>query len=184
MTIVCIKIYDQGMNAIDIPKTNFRINRIQKVSKCIRLFLLYGIPILIICFFASGFFISKSWLDAQLHTPEGMEVTKLNEAFKAHQTATILEEVLSLIIFLFWYRTALKLFGYFEKGVLFSSETVRCIQILGVIYVIKFISCLIFTFFIPVDMGLNDLFAGLLIIFIGWLIDEARKIREEQELTI
>jgi hypothetical protein len=32
--------------------------------------------------------------------------------------------------------------------------------------------------------GFDDLFTGLLIIFIGWLIDEARKIREEQELTV
>jgi hypothetical protein len=33
-------------------------------------------------------------------------------------------------------------------------------------------------------VGTSGLFAGLLIIFIGWLIDEARKIREEQELTV
>src|ERR1035437_1266340 len=33
-------------------------------------------------------------------------------------------------------------------------------------------------------IGINDLFTGLLITFIGWLIDEARKIREEQELTV
>ena len=31
---------------------------------------------------------------------------------------------------------------------------------------------------------MGDLFTGFFIIFIGWLIDEARKIREEQELTV
>jgi len=31
---------------------------------------------------------------------------------------------------------------------------------------------------------LSDLFTGFFIFFIGWLIDEARKIREEQELTV
>jgi len=31
---------------------------------------------------------------------------------------------------------------------------------------------------------LGNLFTSFLIIFIGWLIDEARKIREEQELTV
>jgi hypothetical protein len=49
---------------------------------------------------------------------------------------------------------------------------------------------LCFYFFVPLlngqmlAMGINDLFAGVLITFIGWLIDEARKIREEQELTV
>jgi DUF2975 family protein len=183
-----------AMSANEISsKANFRMNRIQKVSKCIRLFLLYGIPIMVVCFFASGFFISKGWLDNQLQTPDGIMVTKLNQTLKAHETAVLLEEVFSLAIFLFWYRTTLKLFGYFEKGILFTAETVRCIQILGGIYIVKFLLHTAFSFFIPaVDFpvhteaakGLSALFAGLPLIFIGWLIDEARKIREEQELTV
>jgi len=32
--------------------------------------------------------------------------------------------------------------------------------------------------------GLGHLLAGLFIIFMGWLIDEARKMREEQALTV
>ena len=169
-------------------EVNFRMNRIQRVSKYIRLFLLYGIPALIICFFASGFLVSKSWLDNQLQTPEGVAATKLMETAKAHQAAVVLENIFSLVVFLFWYRTALKLFGYFERGILFTAETVRCIQILGGVYIMKFVVRLSFSFFLPADLypdiGLNALFAGLLIIFIGWLIDEARKIREEQELTV
>jgi hypothetical protein len=167
------------------PKANARLGRIQKISRCVRLFLLYGIPALILCFFVSGFFVSKSWLDNYLHnTPEGIELLKQQETFSAHQMATFTEMITSLLLFLFWYRTALKLFGCFEKGILFTGETVRYIQILGGIYVGKFLLRLIFSFFIPLNLTLNDLFAGLLIIFIGWLIDEARKIREEQELTI
>ncbi|HVU08617.1 MAG TPA: DUF2975 domain-containing protein [Verrucomicrobiae bacterium] len=91
------------------------------------------------------------------------------------------------ILFLFWYRIILKLFGFFEKGILFTAETVRCIQILGGIYIAEFLLNFIFYFFIPEflnDWGLGHLLAGLFIIFIGWLIDEARKIREEQELTV
>ena len=81
----------------------------------------------------------------------------------------------------------LKLFGFFEKGILFTAETVRCIQILGGIYIADFLVSFIFYFLIPKflnDWGLGHLLAGLFIIFIGWLIDEARKIREEQELTV
>jgi Protein of unknown function (DUF2975) len=93
-----------------------------------------------------------------------------------------------LIGFLFWYRTVVKLFGFFEKGILFTAETVRCIQILGGIYFAKFFLQLISHFIAtnPVLIGskFGDLFTGFFIFFIGWLIDEARKIREEQEFTV
>jgi hypothetical protein len=177
-------IADANPNEIS-PKGNARLNHIQKVSRYIRLLLVYGIPVLVFCFFASGFVTSKSWLDNLLHnTSNGIAVLKQQEAFNAHQLAANTEMIFSLLLFLFWYRTALKLFGCFEKGILFTGETVRYIQILGGIYVGKFLLRLIFAFFVPMTMGMNDLFAGLLIIFIGWLIDEARKLREEQELTI
>ena len=95
------------------------------------------------------------------------------------------------MLLLFWYRTVLRLFGFFEKGFLFTAETVRYIQILGAIYVAGFLVHLIFYFLIPevlrdtmLTLGTGDLLAGLFIIFVGWLLDEARKIREEQELTV
>jgi Na+/alanine symporter len=167
------------------PKANPRMNRIQRVSKGIRLFLLYGIPICIVCSLASIFFIPKSWAENQLHTPDG---TTFTSAYQAHRTGIALNGVLLLVLFLFWYRTALKLFSNFEKGNLFTAETVRCIQILGGIYVVRFLLYAVFNFLLlgiqGLVMDLNDLFMGLLVIFIGWLIDEARKIREEQELTV
>jgi len=92
-----------------------------------------------------------------------------------------------LILFLFWYRTLLKLFGFFEKGILFTAETVRCIQMLGVVYIVDFLVTFICSFFISEVLdtwGLGHLLAGLFIIFMGWLIDEARKMREEQALTV
>jgi hypothetical protein len=98
--------------------------------------------------------------------------------------------VLTLVVFFFWYRTALKLFGYFEQGILFTAETVRCIQTLGVIYFIRFLVEIFLCLAVPapenpwLKLDLSDLFTSFLIIFIGWLIDEARKIREEQELTV
>jgi len=93
-------------------------------------------------------------------------------------------------VFLFWYRTVVKLFGFFEKGILFTAETVRCIQTLGSIYIAGFLLALIFHFLLQdterqlLWVGISDPFTGFFIIFIGWLIDEARKIREEQELTV
>jgi hypothetical protein len=61
-------------------------------------------------------------------------------------------------------------------------------QILGGIYFARFFLELIFQFLALnlalIQSRLSDLFTGFLIFFIGWLIDEARKIREEQELTV
>lgn len=171
-----------AMSANEIsPKANSRLNRIQKVSKCIRLFLLYGIPLILIGFLATTFFIPKSWATAQLNSPDASAMIRTMNSAAYH-----LWEVSQLVLLLFWYRTVLKLFGFFEKGILFTAETVRCIKILGCIYVIRFLIDFIFYFFIPnvLNWGLGYLLAGLFIIFIGWLIDEARKIREEQELTV
>jgi Protein of unknown function (DUF2975) len=172
-----------AMNANEISlKTNSRMNRIQKVSKCIRLFLLYGIPLIWIGFLVSIFFVSKDWATTQLNSPDAKIVVA-----QMNSTAGHLWTLSEAILFLFWYRTVLKLFGFFERGILFTPETVRCIQILGGIYIADFLVGFVFYFLIPKflnDWGLGHLLAGLFIIFIGWLIDEARKIQEEQELTV
>jgi hypothetical protein len=177
------------MNATKItPKTNARMNRIQKVSKCIRLFLQYGIPLLIVG--TLGFSALAGAHMINLPKPAQPAATASGADATAHAGTVALWGVLTLIVFFFWYRTALKLFGFFERGILFTAETVRCIQVMGVIYFVRFLVQLIFCLAVPspdnqwLKMDLSDLFTSFLIIFIGWLIDEARKIREEQELTV
>ena len=172
------------MNANEMtPKTNARMNRIQKVSKCIRLFLQYGIPLLIVGTFGLGLLAAYHIINLSqpAHPVAGLDDS-------AHVGAVGLWGVLTLIVYFLWYRTALKLFGFFEKGILFTAETVRCIQIMGVIYFVRFLVQLVLNFAAPspdwLGTDLSDLFTSFLIVFIGWLIDEARKIREEQELTV
>ena len=159
--------------------TNVRMNRIQKVSRGIRIFLQYGIPLLVFGLLAFGFLVAKY----QLHLPKPVH-TDAN----AHLKTAGLWGVLTLIVYLFWYRITLKLFSFFEQGILFTAETVRCIQILGVIYFVRFLCQVALNFALPAPdwMGtdMSDLFTSFIIVFIGWLIDEARKIREEQELTV
>ncbi|HEY1719538.1 MAG TPA: DUF2975 domain-containing protein [Verrucomicrobiae bacterium] len=160
------------------------MSRIQKVSKCLRLVLQYGIPLWVIVdlgcsVLAADYGIKMPFFQRQ------------SSAAHAHDTSMMfpIYGALLLIVFLFWYRAILKLFGFFEKGVLFTVETVHCIQILGGIYIARFFLALVFKFLLPNDdwvgAGLHDnLFIGFFMIFIGWLLDEARKIREEQELTV
>jgi Protein of unknown function (DUF2975) len=177
----------RAMNANEIsPKANPRMTRIQKVSKCIRLLLLYGIPLYCVVFFIWILCVPKNWINAQLNSPDTNAMINAMTSTSYH-----IWEISSLVLWLFWYRTVLKLFGFFEKGFLFTAETVRYIQMLGGIYVAGFFVRLCFYFLIPevlrdtmLTISTGDLLAGLFIIFIGWLIDEARKIREEQELTV
>jgi hypothetical protein len=160
------------------------MNRIQKVSKCIRLFLQYGIPLLIVAPFVLGLLAAYHLINLPqpAHPAAGLDDS-------AHAGTVVVWGVLTLIVYFLWYRTALKLFGFFEKGILFTAETVRCIQIMGAIYFVRFLVQLILLAVPSPDnhwrtMNFSDLFTSFLIIFIGWLIDEARKIREEQELTV
>jgi hypothetical protein len=168
------------------PKANPRMNRIQKVSKCVRLFLQYGIPLTIIAVMVLEYLVVAH----KITLPKPAHPSNAGSDSVTSAGAFQLWSILSLVVYFFWYRTALKLFSFFEKGILFTAETVRCIQILGGIYFARFLVQLGLYFFAPsqdnhwLGTGLSDLFTGFLIIFIGWLIDEARKIREEQELTV
>jgi hypothetical protein len=173
-----------AMNANEMtPKTNARLNRIQKVSKYLRLILQYGIPtVLLLCL-----------VHVTIVNHGGnpfSEVIDRNVIWTQHDHNIIypVYSCLFLIVFFFWYRTVIKLFSFFEKGILFSAETVRCIQFLGGIYFVRFFLELICQFLLQnqvlIRPRMSDLFTGFFIFFIGWLIDEARKIREEQELTV
>lgn len=167
------------------PKASVRLNRIQKVSKFIRLSIQYGCPLYILALFVVGLLTSKGMmtLPAPSQPPETYSPNNFNGIFVVGQVST-------LIVCLIWYYAALKLFGLFEKGILFTAETVRCLQILGVVYLARFLLELGIYFFVPMlekighKIVWSDLFTGFFIICIGWLLDEARKIREEQELTV
>jgi Protein of unknown function (DUF2975) len=174
------------MNANEItPKVNVRLNRVQKISKCIRLTIQHGCPLYILSLFVTGLLASKDMIT--LSTPPQSPETYLPNNFNG---IFVIGQVSTLIVCLVWYYAALKLFGLFEKRILFTAETVCCLQILGAVYLARFLLELGIYFFIPllekIGHGViwSDLFTGFFIICIGWLIDEARKIREEQELTV
>ena len=191
------------MNANEIsPKANFRMNRIQKVSRCIRLFLLFGIPLFAFVWFPLFLGMANQWHHDHARWVEDLRYVVLLianywfgpptfwDVFDAHRLPFLIYGLFWLAVFFFWFCTILKLLGFFEKGILFTAETVRCLQILGGIYILKFMLQLtLYVLMFPdsgqvLTVGTSGLFAGMLIIFIGWLIDEARKIREEQELTV
>src|ERR1035437_210997 len=79
----------------------------------------------------------------------------------------------------------LRLFWFYGKGVLFSAKNVTCIRFLGYYLIIDwFINYQMQGLLHDMDLSTTPLFGGLLIIFIAWIMDEGRKIQEEQDLTV
>ena len=90
-----------------------------------------------------------------------------------------------------------QLFRNLERGRLFDRDNVHCIRLIGwwlVVYAFLgiFIGLLKFVCVnassVPTVIDLSplgaDILRGLFVIFIAWVMDEGRKISEEQELTV
>ena len=182
------------MNANEIsPKTDSRLNQIKVVSRVVR-YAILGFFI-----FAIGYFLFRQFL----MSPPRLWLHNLGHSFPM----VIMETILC-----FWYWKLAKLFQFYENGLIFSTETIRCIKTLGVLCVINWLFMLagnvlirlsppptapppgvtivpsnfsmgFFSFSIfGINVGL--LLAGIIIVIIAWIMDEGRKIQEEQELTV
>ena len=200
----CFKV--SGMNATEtVPKNmNLRLNRIQAVSRIIRLIIL-GILIFAVGYYLIGFLpFMTSWSSLAFTLP-------------------------AQIVLWIWYWKLAKLFHFYEGGLIFAPQAIRCIKMLGylciinwvviygsqawtrhvppshvppppaphleqlphgvIVQVVKstaiepFFKMGFFSFTIgTINFGL--LLAGIGIVIIAWIMDEGRKIQEEQELTV
>lgn len=131
------------MTTISPGQTPSRPTGIEKVSRIVLLSLQYGIPLLILTpilllvvlpmygISAPKDFIMK-FLQSAANTSGAAAATAVKPtANHSLQTVNALLPIVSLVMFAFWYRTLRKLFGFFGKGVLFTTETVRCIRNAG-----------------------------------------------------
>jgi hypothetical protein len=77
------------------------------------------------------------------------------------------------------------LFNLYWRGILFSARNVLYIRFQGYYLILGFIvDYQIQSRFHDMALSTTSLFVGFLIIFIAWIMDEGRKIQEEQELTV
>ena len=77
------------------------------------------------------------------------------------------------------------LFRHYQKGVIFSATNVRHIHSLAYFLIANWlIDYQLQSTLHDMDLSTTPLFIGLLIIFVAWVMDEGRKIKEEQELTV
>ena len=125
-------------------------------------------------------------------------------------------DVLLTVVLGFWYWNLAKLFRFYERGLIFSAETIHCIKTLGLLCALNWLLLLVLNIVnrwfpvpppppLPPDVkvtvvksgfsmgffsfsigGINFgfLLAGIVIILIAWIMDEGRKVQEEQELTV
>ena len=171
------------------PKNNARLSRVQKISKCIRMFIQYGCPLIILGHIVIGLLMARGIIAMpQPPLPPETYSTDNKNLFNGW---LVFCQMASMIVYLAWYYIGLKLFRNLEEGRMFIPETVRCIQILGAVFLARFLleSGIYFCFPLLQKIGLHnivwsDLFTGFFIICIAWIMDEGRKIQEEQELTV
>ena len=172
-----------AMNANEIsPKANARMNRIQKVSTFLRTFFFVSALI----FWISGImFVVISIWNPHEH-PDSQRFLFFGYAVECC--------------------FAYKLFSFYAHGDLFAPNVVRCIRWIGIITVLIGIGSIFYKFSILLGTGwfigassamgiigclhmiffqlFFNLLPGFAIIFVAWIMDEGRKIQEEQELTV
>jgi len=86
---------------------------------------------------------------------------------------------------IFGYWVVFSLFGLYRQGILFVAKNIRHIRSLGYFLIVNWaINYQMQAALRDMDLSTNPLFIGLLIIFVSWIMDEGRKIQEEQELTV
>jgi hypothetical protein len=118
------------------------------------------------------------------------------------------------ILLAVWCWKLMNLFHFYERGLIFDGKTIHCLKILGILCAVGWMLngvshyCSILEYqqlrpppnlphspitivhdvnfyglrFFSFDFSL--LFAGIVIVLIAWIMDEGRKIQEEQELTV
>ncbi len=77
------------------------------------------------------------------------------------------------------------LFRLYGQGILFSVRNILLIRVLGYCIIINWLlNYQMQSALADMALSMTPLFVGLMIIFVAWVMDEGRKIREEQELTV
>ena len=183
----------------DEPKTaSARLQRIKTVSRIFRYVVLANL-LFNVGFWALAFLTSLS---------DGMRITVRGLLVSA-----------SVLLMFFWFWKLSRLFRFYERGLIFAAETIRCIKVLGIICAIGWVTLVAMRFsprpesiphdpsadartvrvmsgekhffrigFFSFDFGtgidFGTLFVGASVILAAWIMDEGRKIQEEQELTV
>lgn len=168
-------------NAIPPKKSNARLNRIKTASRIIRLlnifFFIVGATMFIEMLLGWTFFFPGRRIvisDNHIYRL----ATEMPSAIFALWLVKNILGLVCMVVFNF-------LFRLYEQGILFSAKNILYLRFLGYGLIINWaIDYQLQSSLHDMDLSATPVFAGLLIIFIAWIMDEGRKIKEEQELTV
>jgi len=77
------------------------------------------------------------------------------------------------------------LFQLYARGILFSARNVQLIRFFGYWLILDwFVDFEMQDALHPMASSMTTIFVGLIIILLAWIMDEGRKLQEEQELTV
>lgn len=139
------------------------------------------------------------------HLPEGMQpLTPYPTATIVWQTATLafLISLLPGSVAIAGLLTLTRLFRLYEKAIYFTHENVRLFRRLGILLMLWVVANLLYTTLLSVVMTINNsagermvvasfdysdlaiLLIGAVVILISWIMEEGRKLEEEQAHTV
>jgi hypothetical protein len=160
-------------------RTNPRLNRIRKVIWAIRI--LVGLAVLAMIVGIVFIFIA----------PKKVGLWPFSKYPSIHVVSlTVMElEFVRGVLFFTGAFVLNRLLQFFARGNFFTAANISCIKWLGALVIgdwlmVKFLEAVAFR---AITIGFSDFTKpaiGLSIILIAWIMDEGRKIQEEQELTV
>jgi len=181
LSFLIFRVYSAAVSTRSGQNRQFRLIRIKKASFIIQI--LMGICLIL------GFYEFLAFLFGWPSTLPERRILVGHEHF--YTTAgEIPAEVLWLWVvqklLAFWGGIMLlRLFWLYGRGILFSAKNVTCIRFFGWWLMIDwFIEYQMRSELRDMDLSTTPLLVGLLVIFAAWIMDEGRKIQEEQELTV
>lgn len=168
------------MNANEISsKPNARLKRIQKITLAIRI--LIGLAVVSVVAFVSISFVEPRRI--------GFFPFSKYASIHAVPAAVLILGFIRAGLFLAGAFVLNRLLRIFAKGDFFTVGNITCIKWLGGLVIADWLIVKLLDAIVSrvVAIGVGDftkLAFGLLIILIAWIMDEGRKIQEEQELTV
>jgi len=170
------------MNANQFPQNaGPRLGRIKTASRILSFFIS-------VCFVICAPYELAVYLGL-LPLPEGRKILVSPHQLYASATempaAVLALALVRLGLAVFCFLILYKLFRLYERGVLFSAKNVLYIRFLGYYLMIDWVALYQLEYLShQMDLSMTQPITGLMIIFVAWIMDEARKIQEEQDLTV
>lgn len=207
LVLLCIVIYiafrlrSRSASAVDYKSSQARLNCIRLSARCFKWISLFTFAIVIFAAFTAIF------MPDMVSAKEGFKIAPSLVARGPVLLAEIKPE-LHWLYPVFWLLAAAfvcrligfyyRLFGNIERGIFFDADNVRCIRCIGwwlvacpLIMICFEASKIIWAASSPdnplrimIKFDVIELLRGFFVIFISWIMDEGRKIQEEQELTV